>query len=138
MLKKTDANPMEPQSDDEKLAEKKAEEKKDDAKAKPDDKSKADAKDKGKEKDKDKDGDKDKKEEAVTVTIDFENIGQRIVALPIKGANYIQLDSGKAGTLYLSEIPDVPSLSGPYRMEVPIVFAINVLQPLPAAPKYTL
>jgi tricorn protease len=113
VLKKTDANPMEPQSDDEKLAEKKAEEKKDDAKSKPDDKSKTDAKDKGKDKDKDKDGDKDKKEEAVTVTIDFENIGQRIVALPIKGANYIQLDSGKAGTLYLSEIPDVPSLSGP-------------------------
>jgi len=109
VLKKTDANPMEPQSDDEKLAEKKAEEKKDEAKDKSEKKSKSDAKDK----DKDKDGDKDKKEEAPTVTIDFENIGQRVVALPIKGANYIQLDPGKAGVLYLSEIPDVPSLNGP-------------------------
>ena len=109
VLKKTDANPMEPQSDDEKLAEKKAEEKKEDAKDKSDRKSKSDAKDK----DKDKDADKDKKDETPTVTIDFENIGQRVVALPIKGANYVQLDTGKAGILYLSEIPDVPSLNGP-------------------------
>ena len=113
VLKKTDANPMEPQSDDEKSAEKKAEEKKDEEKAKSGDQAKSDAKDKDKGKDKDKDGDKDKKEEAVTVTIDFENIGQRVVALPIKGANYIQFDAGKAGVLYLSEIPDVPSVNGP-------------------------
>jgi tricorn protease len=109
VLKKTDANPVEPQSDDEKVAEKKAEEKKEDGKTKSDDKGKSDKKDK----EKDKDGDKDKKEEAVTVTIDLENIGQRIVGLPVKGANYVQFDTGKAGVLYLSEIPDVPSLNGP-------------------------
>ena len=114
VLKKTDANPMEPQSDDEKAAEKKADEKKDDAKDKPEDKKKSEAKDKDKKvADKDKEGGKDKKEEPVTVTIDFDNIGQRIVPLPIKGANYVQLDAGKAGTLYLSEIPDVPSLTAP-------------------------
>jgi len=118
VLKKTDGNPMEPQSDDEKAADKKAEEKKDEAKGKTDDKKKADAKDKekkdpDKDKNKDKEGDKDKKEEPVTVTIDFENIGQRIVPLPVKGANYVQLDTGKAGTLFLSEIPDVPSLTAP-------------------------
>ncbi len=110
VLKKTDANPVEPQSDDEKLAEKK-EEKKDETKAKSDDKGNANSKDK--DKDKNKDGDKDKKEEAVTVTIDLENIGQRVVALPIKAANYVQFDTGKAGVLYLSEIPDVPPVSGP-------------------------
>ena len=114
VLKKTDTNPMEPQSDDEKTAEKKADEKKDDAKGKPDDKKKSEAKDKDqKGADKDKEGGKDKKEEPVTVTIDFDNIGQRIVPLPIKGANYVQLDAGKSGTLYLSEIPDVPSLTAP-------------------------
>src|SRR5258708_39372077 len=43
----------------------------------------------------------------------MENIGERIVGLPIKGANYVQFDAGKAGVLYLSEIPEVPSLSGP-------------------------
>ena len=118
VLKKTDANPVEPQSDDEKIDEKKAddkkaEDKKADDKAKKDDKTKKDDKAKSDDKDKAKDGDKDKKEEAVTVTIDFENIGQRIVSLPIKAANYISLDTGKAGTLFLTEVPDVPSLTGP-------------------------
>jgi tricorn protease len=115
VLKKTDANPVEPQSDDEKLAgkkdEKKSDEKKDEKKSKADDKAKDAAKDK--DKDKEKEGDKDKKEEPVIVTIDFENIGQRIVAMPVKAANYVQLDTGKAGTLYLTEIPDVPALNGP-------------------------
>src|SRR5579859_1118226 len=52
----------------------------------------------------------EKKEEAVKVTIDLDGIGQRIVALPIKAANYVSLEAGKAGTLFLSEIPDVPRL----------------------------
>ena len=118
VLKKGDANPIEPQSDDEKA----------DA-AKSDDKSKdADKKD---EKDKDKDkgkkkGDADKgkgkndeeakaekKEEPVKVVIDLENIGQRVVAMPIKAANYVSLDAGKAGTLFVTEIPDVPPLNAP-------------------------
>ena len=30
------------------------------------------------------------------------------MALPIKPANYVGLDAGKAGTLFLSEMPDVP------------------------------
>lgn len=125
VLKKTDANPVEPQSDDEKIDDKKddkkADDKKSDAKkdddkkkddkSKKDEKSKTDDKDKGKDADKDKD--KDKKEEAVTVTIDFENISQRVVSLPIKAANYVGLDTGKAGTLFLTEVPDVASLSGP-------------------------
>ncbi len=88
VLKKTDANPVEPQSDDEKIADKKSEEK-------------------------GKDTDKDKKEEEVKVTIDFEGIGQRIVALPIKAANYVGMDVGKTGILFLGEIPSIPSLDGP-------------------------
>jgi tricorn protease len=47
------------------------------------------------------------------VTIDLDGIGQRIVALPIKAANYIGLDAGKTGILFLSEIPSVPSLTEP-------------------------
>jgi tricorn protease len=110
VLKKGDASPVEPQSDEEKAA---ADEKDKDAdkdKTKEADKSA----DKGKEGDK-KEGDKkegDKKEE-VKVTIDLDGIGQRIVSLPIKAANYIGLDPGKTGVLFLSEIPDVPSLSEP-------------------------
>ena len=110
VLKKTDANPVEPQSDDEKIAEKKDEEK---GKEADKDKGKDKDKDKGKDKDKAKDGDKDKKEEEVKVTIDFEGIGQRIVALPIKAANYVGLDAGKTGILFLGEIPSIPALDGP-------------------------
>ncbi|GAC1638468.1 MAG: S41 family peptidase [Candidatus Acidiferrum sp.] len=104
VLKKGDPNPMEPQSDDEKVA-------------KADEKSKDGDKDKGKEaekKDEKRDDKKDeKKEEAVTVTIDFDGIGQRIVSLPIKSANYASLDAGKAGTLYVTETPLVQPLDGP-------------------------
>jgi tricorn protease len=108
VLKKGDASPVEPQSDEEKAAE----EKKDSASG-----------DKGKEADKSKDADKgkeaekgkkdEKKDEAVKVTIDLDGIGQRIVALPIKPANYVGLDAGKAGTLFLSEVVDVPRFGEP-------------------------
>jgi tricorn protease len=98
VLKKGDASPVEPQSDEEKAA--------GDDKAKDADKSKEQVKgaDKGKE---------GEKKDEVTVTIDLDGIGQRIVALPIKAANYIGLDAGKTGILFLSEIPSVPSLTEP-------------------------
>jgi tricorn protease len=101
VLKKTDPNPVEPQSDEEKVA------------AKPDEKTK-DA-EKSKETDK-KDGDKkdaDKKDEPPVVTIDLEGIGQRIVSMPIRAANYVGLNTGKAGILYLQEVVDVPRLTEP-------------------------
>jgi tricorn protease len=41
-----------------------------------------------------------------------------VVSLPVKAANYVGLDAGKAGTLYLSEIPDVPSLNAPTTVTV--------------------
>jgi len=114
VLKKGDPSPVEPQSDEEKAAD----EKKDAAGG---DKGK-DA-DKGKESEKGKEGSKgkegetgkegEKKEEPVKVTIDLDGIGQRIVALPIKAANYVSLDAGKAGTLFLSETVDVPRLTEP-------------------------
>src|SRR5439155_150980 len=101
VLKKGDPSPVEPQSDEEKAAE----EKKDSASG-----------DKGKEADKNKEGEKgkesEKKVEPVKVTIDLDGIGQRIVSLPIKAANYVSLDVGKAGTLFLSEIVDVPRFEG--------------------------
>jgi tricorn protease len=102
VLKKGDPNPVEPQSDEEKIA--KPEEKPKDA-------------DKDKDKEKSKEGEKakegEKKEETPTVTIDFDGIGQRIVALPIRAANYVQLDAGKTGILFLSEIVDVPRFDDP-------------------------
>src|SRR5207245_4979612 len=112
-IKKGDRTTVEPQSDEEKVAE----EKKDAAggdKGKEADKSKEG--EKGKEAGKAKEGEKgkegEKKEEPVKVTIDLDGIGQRIIALPIKAANYVNLDGGKAGTLFLSEIVDVPRFEG--------------------------
>ena len=99
VLKKGDKSPVEPQSDEEKAGE----EKKDEA-----DKGKDADKTKGKEGEKKDDKKDGKKEEAVKVTIDLDGIGQRIVSMPIKAANYIGLDTGKAGILFLSELPDVP------------------------------
>ena len=129
VLKKGDANPVEPQSDDEKLEGAKSDDKKDEKK---DDKKKDKSKDAGSKKDaekpgstdksKEKEGDKgkdgDKKEEPVTVTVDLDGIGQRIVAMPIKAANYVGLDAGKAGILFLTELPDVPPLNGPQAASV--------------------
>src|SRR5437588_7530183 len=97
VLKKGDPSPVEPQSDEEKAADEKKEDKAKDA-------------DKGKEGEK---KDEKKKEEAVKVVVDLDGIGQRIVALPIRAANYVGLDTGKAGTLFLSEIVDVPRFGEP-------------------------
>jgi tricorn protease len=106
VLKKGDKSPVEPQSDEEKVGDQKPDEKKDEA-DKGKDADKAKTADKGKDTDK-KDADKEKKEEPAKTTIDLDGIEQRIVALPIKPANYVGLDAGKAGVLFLSEVPDVP------------------------------
>ncbi|MFN0087811.1 MAG: PDZ domain-containing protein [Blastocatellia bacterium] len=103
VLKKTDPSPFAPESDEEKVAE---EEKKSDT-AKPDEK----PADKPGEKPADKPVDAavkpEEKKEPPRVTIDFENIGQRIVALPIPNREFAGLVAGKANTLFLVEAPDI-------------------------------
>ena len=89
VLTKDQASPLAPESDEEKAA---ADDKKPDDKAK-DDKAK---------------DDKAKKDTAVH--IDIENIGQRILALPIPARNYISMRAGKTGVLFLIEAPAVPTL----------------------------
>jgi tricorn protease len=110
VLKKGDPSPVEPQSDEEKAA---SDEKKKDA-----DKDKAKEADKSADKGKEGEKKEGEKKEEVKVTIDLDGIGQRIVAMPIKAANYIGLDVGKTGVLFLSEIPDVPSLTEPTLVSV--------------------
>jgi tricorn protease len=97
VLKKGVPSPLTPESDEEKPADK--------------DKDKDRDKDKDKDKDKAKDKDKDKAGDAKppNVEIDFDNIGQRIVALPIPARNYSALAAGKTGVLFLVEAPLVPS-----------------------------
>ncbi|MBZ5605043.1 MAG: PDZ domain-containing protein, partial [Acidobacteriia bacterium] len=49
----------------------------------------------------------------VAVRIDFENISQRILALPVPPRNYVAMATGKAGVLFLTEAPLVAAFGGP-------------------------
>src|SRR5260370_15157814 len=51
------------------------------------------------------------------VKIDFENIGQRILAMPLPPRRYIGLDVGKAGVLFAMEVPP-PAPEQPFTMTV--------------------
>ncbi|HXK09516.1 MAG TPA: PDZ domain-containing protein [Vicinamibacteria bacterium] len=94
VLKKDLPSPLAPESDEEKAEEKKPEAGKEAA---------------GKHAgtDKDKDREKEKPKEPVKVEIDFDAIGQRILALPIPARNYYGLAAGTAGVLFLVEGPPV-------------------------------
>ncbi|MDE3189177.1 MAG: PD40 domain-containing protein [Acidobacteriota bacterium] len=110
VLAKDGASPIPPESDDEKVKDekkdepKKADDQKKDEKSAAKDESKSADKDKDKGKDEAKSDDKDKeKKEPVKVTVDLENIGNRILSLPIPPRNYAGLATGKAGVIYLLE-----------------------------------
>jgi len=119
VLSKDEKSPIAPESDEEKAKDEKKpdqDQEKDKTKdqTKEKDKKKAgDIGDKDKDKDKDKsDKEKDKKDEPVVVKIDIENIGQRILSLPIPGKNYLSMVSGKPGILFLGEGPMVLTEDG--------------------------
>jgi tricorn protease len=86
VLRKDLPSPVAPESDEEKAPEAKKGEK---------------------ERGADKEKEKGKEEKPVTVQIDFENISQRLVALPIPARNYSGLEAGKPGVLYLVEGPAI-------------------------------
>ncbi len=109
VLDKTLPSPLAPESDEEK--DKPAESKpKIGDKDEPVDKEKKEESDKAGTKD--KPADKEKGKDAVT-KIDLEDIGQRILALPLPARNYVGLDIGKAGFLYVAEIPVLPMAMAP-------------------------
>ncbi|MDX2041504.1 MAG: PDZ domain-containing protein [Acidobacteriota bacterium] len=100
VLRKDLPSPLAPESDEEKVTE----EKKPDAAtggqgdaAKPADKPADAAKPAEKPAD---------KKEAPKVNIDFDNIGQRILALPIPNKNFVGLDCSKANQLWVYEFPE--------------------------------
>ncbi|MBI5381634.1 MAG: PD40 domain-containing protein [Opitutae bacterium] len=113
-------SPLEPESDEEKLDEPKKDAEKNktaestgekavaktkEAAAEPEKPvEKVAAKEKDKEKEK-KDG--EAKKDAVKVTIDFERLNQRILALPVPARRYQNLTAGKEGILYLLEAPPI-------------------------------
>jgi tricorn protease len=90
VLRKDLPSPLAPESDEEKPAETK----KEDKASKP-----------GTDGDKEKSKEGEKKPEAVKVQIDFDGLGQRILAMPIPARNYFGLLAGKEGVLYLVQGP---------------------------------
>ncbi len=117
VLRKDLPSPLAPESDEEKPAtDKKDADSSKDASNSDQDKKDTDKKsdqdtesDKGKDKEKGKDKDK----EPVKVTIDFDNISQRILALPVPARNYVDLSPGKTGELFTLEFPPTPDAQGP-------------------------
>jgi len=103
VLKKGVASPLAPESDEEN--------KKPDSEA-----AKEGSADKGntdKSKESAEAKDKEKPKEPPKVEIDFEKIGQRILAMPIPARNYFGLTAGKEGEIYLVEGPPVVPFDGP-------------------------
>ncbi|MGI9075167.1 MAG: S41 family peptidase [Bryobacteraceae bacterium] len=101
VLRKDLASPLAPQSDEEKSAS----EQKDDQKDKGKDEAK-DQKDKSDKSDKSKDTAKDQKEKTPPETrIDFDNLSQRILTVPVADKNYFAVAAGKEGVLFLEERP---------------------------------
>ncbi len=112
-------SPLAPQSDEEKVASDKSAAPADDCKpsqeeGKPAEKPAADTSAKGDDKSSAQKKDEKKDEQAAKdaektpeVKIDFDNINQRILALPIPAKNYDRLLAGKTHVLYLTEGPTV-------------------------------
>jgi len=119
VLASTEASPIAPELGDEKSKDEKKSDEKKDADKKDSDKkdggkddAKSGAKDsdeKGADKDKsDKDSDKAPK----PVKIDLDGIESRIVALPLPAANYVGLDTGLKGSVYVMEMPQSGRFAG--------------------------
>jgi len=95
VLRKDLPSPLAPESDEEN---------------KPDADKKADQDGKSKDAAKDQ---KDEKKAPPEVRIDFDNVGQRILAVPVPDKNYLAVTTGKEGVIYLEELPIVELNPGP-------------------------
>jgi tricorn protease len=93
VLSKDLPSPLPPESDDEKA--------KDDTKPASDDTKKSD--DQAAKKDETASKDKKDDKKLPVVKVDFDGIDQRILALPIPARNYVDLQAGKEGVLFIAE-----------------------------------
>jgi tricorn protease len=105
VLKKTDPSPLAPESDEEKIAEEKDE----GPGGKPaEGDTKADTATAAKPGEKPED-----KKAPPRVTIDFDRIGQRVLALPLPARNFLGLAPGKTNAIFLIELlPASPGVTG--------------------------
>lgn len=53
-----------------------------------------------------------------TITVDWENLGQRIVAIPMPSRNYVDLEAGKSNTLWVLEGPTIDPIDSEDAPEV--------------------
>jgi tricorn protease len=97
VLSKDDPSPLAPESDEEKVEEQKAAPAAEAAKTPTQEPAKPPVADAAK-----------KKDQPVQVKIDIENIGQRILALPLPARNYAGLEAGKTGILFVAEAVSLP------------------------------
>jgi len=107
VLRKDLPSPIPPESDDEKSPEAKTAASDSSSDASPDksaDKTSQKSSDQSAGKSDEK---SEKPKEPPKVTIDFENILQRILTLPIPSANYVSISAGKEGELFVVEAPVV-------------------------------
>jgi len=111
VLRKDLPSPLAPESDEEKVAEeqKKSDQDKPLGEVKTKKKSKAADEEEASAEDQENGSSQGKKEEPVVVRVDMDNISQRILALPIPARNYVDLQAGKTGELFLLEAPPVLS-----------------------------
>jgi tricorn protease len=107
VLRKDLPSPLAPESDEEKFGEEKKDEKKEGESGGEGEKKPAEQTGEKKADEAGKPADKPgEKKEPPKVTIDFDNISQRILALPPPNRNYVGLAAGKANILFLAEFPD--------------------------------
>ncbi|MCP5103356.1 MAG: peptidase S41, partial [bacterium] len=66
----------------------------------------------GKEKPEDKKSNKNAGKTVKPVTIDFDGLSNRVLALPLPAANYINLQAGNEGEIYFLELPPVRGIRG--------------------------
>ena len=107
VLRKDLPSPLAPESDEEKVADEKKDDKKDEKKEAGDKTA-----DQTGEKKADVAAKSDDKKQPEKVAIDFDNIGQRILALPIPARNFVGASGGKANTLFIYEFPNTPGANG--------------------------
>ncbi|MDF9795038.1 tricorn protease [Catalinimonas alkaloidigena] len=97
VLSKDEPSPLSPESDDEPVGEEEKEEKEEAEKDK---------------KKKSEEGEDQAEEKKVEVKIDFEELQQRVVALPVPVRSYTQLEAAKEGViLYTEQVPQQDGLS---------------------------
>ena len=112
VLRKDLPSPLPPESDDEKAGESKEPKK---VGAEADEASGDQSASGGAQKKDETKAEAAKKPEPVKVTIDFDNLSQRILSLPIPAQNYVGMVAGKEGILYLQQAAPVqlPGDEGP-------------------------